>query len=168
MENSPADHPLSPLPPPFARTAGKSALPPPTAPTLMGTPARAKVEPRLPVPDVAGAKYQHAVLAQPPEELTGLRLSAQQRIAAGVTAVLKSMEFNWGEAGVGRGTKALLALNQKDGYDCSSCAWPDPDTHRSIAEFCENGAKATASDADDKAAGPEFFAKRTAWPGCRA
>ena len=113
----------------------------------------------LPVADTLGNKHKHAVLAQPPEELTGLKISSQQRIAAGVTAVLKSMEFNWGEAGVGRGTRALLGLNQKNGFDCSSCAWPDPDEHRSIAEFCENGAKATASDADDKACGPEIFAK---------
>ena len=122
---------------------------------------QAKVEPRIPAPDTLGAKFKYPVLAQPPEALTGLRLEAQQRIAAGVTAVIKSMEFNWGEAGVGRGTRALLGLNQKNGFDCSSCAWPDPDDHRSVAEFCENGAKATASDADDKACGPEFFAKHS-------
>ena len=113
----------------------------------------------MPVPDTLGNKHRYPVLAQPTEELTGLKLSAQQRIAAGVTAVLKSMEFNWGEAGVGRGTRALLGLNQKNGYDCSSCAWPDPDDHRSVAEFCENGAKATASDADERACGPDVFAK---------
>jgi len=112
-------------------------------------------------PDVAGAKYKHAILAQPPEAFTGLKLGDPYKIAAGVTAVIKSMEFSWGEGGVGRGTKALLNLNQKDGFDCSSCAWPDPDHHRSVAEFCENGAKATASDADDQAAGPEFFAKHS-------
>ena len=163
MENSPANQPPEPQgpTPPFRPHGGEVITTPADRNDPDGHAGQTHVEPRLPVPDVAGAKYQHAVLAQPPEELTGLRLSPQQRIAAGVTAVLKSMEFNWGEAGVGRGTKALLALNQKDGYDCSSCAWPDPDTHRSIAEFCENGAKATASDADDKAAGPEFFAQRS-------
>ena len=83
-----------------------------------------------------------------PKQFTGLKLGKPATVAAGVTAVLKSMEFSWGEAGVGRGTHALLKLNQKDGFDCSSCAWPDPDDHRSVAEFCENGAKATASDAD--------------------
>ncbi|GAB2852879.1 FdhF/YdeP family oxidoreductase [Hymenobacter ruber] len=113
----------------------------------------------IPAPDVANAKYEHPILAQPPEALTGLKLEGREKVAAGVTAVIKSMQFSWTEGGVGRGTKALLGLNQKDGFDCSSCAWPDPDEHRSVAEFCENGAKATASDADDKAAGPEFFAK---------
>ena len=71
------------------------------------------------------------------------------------------MQFNWGEAGLTRGTHGLLKMNQKDGFDCSSCAWPDPDDHRSVAEFCENGAKATASDADDRACGPEVFAKHS-------
>ncbi|TPG65610.1 FdhF/YdeP family oxidoreductase [Hymenobacter nivis] len=115
----------------------------------------------IPAPDVAGAKYQFPVLAQPPEELTGLKLEPRMKIAAGVTAVIKSMEFSWTEGGVNRGTRGLLKMNQKDGFDCSSCAWPDPDDHRSFAEFCENGAKATASDADDRSAGPEFFAKHS-------
>ncbi len=112
----------------------------------------------LPVPDNVGAKHRNPVLAQPPEAFTGLTLGEPATVAAGVTAVLKSMEFSWSEAGVGRGTKALLNLNQKDGFDCSSCAWPDPDDHRSFAEFCENGAKATASDADSRRADPDFFA----------
>ena len=124
-------------------------------------PNRTHVHAHIPAPDVTGAKYRHPVLAQPPEALTGLKLEAREKVAAGVTAVIKSMQFSWTEGGVGRGTKALLGLNQKNGFDCSSCAWPDPDEHRSVAEFCENGAKATASDADDKAAGPEFFAKHS-------
>ena len=124
-------------------------------------PNRTHVHAHIPAPNVAGAKYHNPVLAQPPEALTGLILEERAKVAAGVTAVIKSMEFSWGQDGVGRGTKALLKLNQKDGFDCSSCAWPDPDEHRSIAEFCENGAKATASDADDKAAGPAFFAKHS-------
>ncbi|MBC6991297.1 FdhF/YdeP family oxidoreductase [Hymenobacter sp. BT491] len=118
-------------------------------------------ESRIPAPEVAFAKYVHPVLAQPVDKLTGLKLEARAKVAAGITAVVKSMEFSWTEGGLTRGTKGLLNMNQKDGFDCSSCAWPDPDDHRSIAEFCENGAKATASDADDKAAGPEFFARHS-------
>jgi molybdopterin-dependent oxidoreductase alpha subunit len=115
----------------------------------------------FPAPDNVNAKNKNAILAQPPEEFTGLTLGKPATVAAGVTAVLKSMEFSWSEAGVGRGTQALLKLNQKDGFDCSSCAWPDPDGHRSVAEFCENGAKATASDADTRRADPDFFAKHS-------
>ena len=115
----------------------------------------------VPVPDPATAKHRHAVLAQPPDDLTGLRLTGPAKVAAGVQAVLQSMAFSWGEGGLSRGTRSLLSLNQKDGFDCSSCAWPDPDGHRSVAEFCENGAKATASDADEQAAGPELFARHS-------
>ncbi|GAB3570383.1 FdhF/YdeP family oxidoreductase [Spirosoma luteolum] len=115
----------------------------------------------FPAPDNVGAKDRNPVLAQPPEAFTGLKLGKPATVAAGITAVLKSMAFSWGEAGVGRGTHALLTLNQKDGFDCSSCAWPDPDDHRSVAEFCENGAKATASDADTRRADLAFFARHS-------
>ncbi|AUD01951.1 FdhF/YdeP family oxidoreductase [Spirosoma pollinicola] len=115
----------------------------------------------FPAPDNVGAKHKNPVLAQPPDQFTGLTLGKPATVAAGVKAVLKSMEFSWSEAGVSRGTHALLKLNQKDGFDCSSCAWPDPDDHRSVAEFCENGAKATASDADTRRADPAFFAKHS-------
>ncbi|MDO7887313.1 FdhF/YdeP family oxidoreductase [Hymenobacter cheonanensis] len=115
--------------------------------------------PLMPAPDTLASKHRHPILAQPPDRLLDLELKAREHIAAGVTAVLESVEFNWGEAGVVRGTRGLQKLNQFDGYDCSSCAWPDPDAHRSIAEFCESGAKATASDADVRACGPEVFAR---------
>jgi molybdopterin-dependent oxidoreductase alpha subunit len=112
-------------------------------------------------PDTLGAKFAHPILAQPPEQLLGLRLGRPATVAAGITAVLKSGSFSFSEDGPVRGTHALLKLNQKDGFDCSSCAWPDPDDHRSVAEFCENGAKATASDAQSDPIGPEFFAKHS-------
>ena len=110
-------------------------------------------------PDTLGARDKHPILAQPPEEFTGLTLGKPSRAAAGITAVLKSASFAFRHDGALRGTHALLKLNQKDGFDCSSCAWPDPDDHRSVAEFCENGAKATASDAQSDPVGPEFFAR---------
>ncbi len=63
---------------------------------------------------------------------------------------------------IGRGLKGLLAMNQKLGFDCPSCAWPDPDDERSgIAEYCENGAKAFADEATTKSLRPEFFAKHS-------
>ncbi|HKR02650.1 MAG TPA: FdhF/YdeP family oxidoreductase, partial [Pyrinomonadaceae bacterium] len=53
--------------------------------------------------------------------------------------------------------KTLLAVNQKDGFDCPGCAWPEPDGERSHAEFCENGAKAVAEEATLARVTPEFF-----------
>ncbi len=47
------------------------------------------------------------------------------------------MKHVFGEMGIARGLKALADINQKDGYDCPGCAWPDPDDERSaIAEYC--------------------------------
>ena len=59
--------------------------------------------------------------------------------------------------GVGRGTRTLLQLNQKDGVDCPGCAWPEPDGERSHFEFCEEGAKHVADEATTKRVTPEFF-----------
>jgi molybdopterin-dependent oxidoreductase alpha subunit len=68
----------------------------------------------------------------------------------------------FGAMSVGNGLKALLNLNQKGGIDCPSCAWPDPDKHRSpIGEFCENGAKAIAEEATNLKVGPAFFQNYT-------
>jgi len=54
-------------------------------------------------------------------------------------------------------TRALLQMNQPDGFDCPGCAWPDP-RHTSSFEFCENGAKAVTWEATTKRADPAFFA----------
>ncbi|MCW1922217.1 FdhF/YdeP family oxidoreductase [Luteolibacter arcticus] len=84
--------------------------------------------------------------------------SSPKEQAGGLPAVASSLRHVFGKAGVVRGTKALLDLNQAGGFDCPSCAWPDPDRDRSHAEFCENGAKAIASEAMAKTIDREFFA----------
>jgi molybdopterin-dependent oxidoreductase alpha subunit len=91
------------------------------------------------------------------EEFTGLRVGHPKTSAAGVMAVAKSMEHITRESGLVRGNKILLELNQKDGFDCPGCAWPDPDDHRSRFEYCENGAKAVAEETTLKRVTPEFF-----------
>jgi molybdopterin-dependent oxidoreductase alpha subunit len=95
--------------------------------------------------------------AQPPEEFTGLDVRPVSEVAGGLPAIMSSMKHVWGEMGVVRGTRALLVMNQKGGFDCPSCAWPDPDGERSVAEFCENGAKAVAEEATMRRVTPEFF-----------
>lgn len=94
-----------------------------------------------------------------PETLTNLRLATGDDVAAGFTAVASSFRHVLGSTGFWRGNKALLKLNQKDGYDCPSCAWPDPDGHRSpVAEYCESGAKAVADEVVTKhTASPVLF-----------
>lgn len=88
-----------------------------------------------------------------------LKRKAAKTWAAGAPAVISSLKHVLSTAGPVRGTKALLELNQKGGFDCPSCAWPDPDDHRAITEFCENGAKAIASEATNKIVDERFFAK---------
>ena len=79
--------------------------------------------------------------------------------AAGATAVAVSMKRALSQMGVKRTAQTLLKLNQAEGFDCMSCAWPDPEVgHRHVAEFCENGAKAVAEEATRERATPEFFA----------
>jgi len=93
-----------------------------------------------------------------PGKFTGLTLGPLQKAAGGVPAVVSSFKHIIGEAGFFRGLKALNKLNKKSGFDCPSCAWPDPDDERSrIAEYCENGAKAVADEATAKQIGADFF-----------
>src|SRR3954470_12409786 len=59
-----------------------------------------------------------------------------------------------------RGNRALLSMNKPGGFDCPSCAWPDPRKPHTF-EYCENGAKAVAWEATRKRATPEFFAEHS-------
>lgn len=92
-------------------------------------------------------------------DLANLEIEKPKSHAAGPTAVAVSMKRALEEMGPVRTAKTLLSLNQAEGFDCMSCAWPDPDPgHRHTAEFCENGAKAVAEEATKTRATPEFFA----------
>lgn len=60
--------------------------------------------------------------------------------------------------GAVRTARTLARLNQREGFDCPGCAWPETPGHRKHAEFCENGAKAVAEEATTRRVCPEFFA----------
>ena len=80
------------------------------------------------------------------EDATEMVVGEPKTWAAGVPGITHSMGPAFQEMGVGRSVKLLTNMNQKDGFDCMSCAWPDPD-HRKTFEFCENGAKAVTWEA---------------------
>ncbi|GAA3766423.1 FdhF/YdeP family oxidoreductase [Microbacterium kribbense] len=80
------------------------------------------------------------------EAATEMEVGKPKEWAAGVPGVTHSMGPAFKEMGVGRSLSLLTDMNQKDGFDCMSCAWPDPD-HRKTFEFCENGAKAVTWEA---------------------
>jgi molybdopterin-dependent oxidoreductase alpha subunit len=102
--------------------------------------------------------------AENPKKLSKLKRSEPEDIAAGVEAVVQSFKQILKETNIFRGNKALLNLNQKGGFDCPSCAWPDPDDDRSsIAEYCESGAKAVAEEITSKSLKADFFAKNAVY-----
>jgi len=58
------------------------------------------------------------------------------------------------------GARILLKQNKPGGYACVSCSWAKPaDPH--AAEFCEEGAKATAWEITHKKLTPEFLREHT-------
>ena len=81
--------------------------------------------------------------------------------AAGVKAVLVSLQRGLQSMGAVRTAAALARLNQRHGFDCPGCAWPEEHGGRKLAEFCENGAKAVAEEATKRVVTPEFFARHS-------
>ncbi|MEV4739200.1 FdhF/YdeP family oxidoreductase [Streptomyces sp. NPDC049555] len=84
-------------------------------------------------------------------------VTAPQHAAAGLPAIAHTLRVATDQMGLRRTALTLLKVNQKDGFDCPGCAWPEPDK-RHAAEFCENGAKAVAEEATLRRVAPAFFA----------
>ncbi|TLD71366.1 FdhF/YdeP family oxidoreductase [Phragmitibacter flavus] len=95
--------------------------------------------------------------AQPPVEEPGVRQTRRKKTAAGYKAIEDSIRFGVGMAGTKNTLMTFPNLNQVKGFNCQSCAWPNPDDDRSIAEFCENGFKAVSYEADTRRLTPKFF-----------
>jgi formate dehydrogenase major subunit len=85
-------------------------------------------------------------------------VTKNKQYAAGVPAVLVSLQRGMSQMGATRTAATLAKLNQRKGFDCPGCAWPETPGHRKHAEFCENGAKAVAEEATKRTVGPAFFA----------
>ncbi|GHB28091.1 formate dehydrogenase [Streptomyces xanthochromogenes] len=85
------------------------------------------------------------------------QVEAPKHAAAGLPAIGHTLLMAQQQMGVRRTAQTLLKVNQKNGFDCPGCAWPEGDK-RHTAEFCENGAKAVAEEATLRRVTPEFFA----------
>ncbi|MFG3508959.1 FdhF/YdeP family oxidoreductase [Streptomyces sp. NPDC047821] len=85
------------------------------------------------------------------------QVAPPQHAAAGLPAIGHTLKVSHAQMGLRRTARTLLKVNQKDGFDCPGCAWPEGDK-RHVAEFCENGAKAVAEEATLRRVTPEFFA----------
>ncbi|WP_411140802.1 FdhF/YdeP family oxidoreductase [Streptomyces sp. x-80] len=84
-------------------------------------------------------------------------VSEPQHSAVGLPAITHALRISQQQMGVRRTALTLLRVNQKEGFDCPGCAWPEGE-HRHTAEFCENGAKAVAEEATLRRVTPAFFA----------
>src|ERR1700736_2329364 len=100
--------------------------------------------------DIDAGYDEHAVTAAVPKHE-----------AAGVKAVMVSLQRGLESMGAVRTAAALARLNQRHGFDCPGCAWPEEHGGRKLAEFCENGAKAVAEEATKRVVTPWFFARHS-------
>ncbi|GAA4900303.1 FdhF/YdeP family oxidoreductase [Flaviramulus aquimarinus] len=93
-------------------------------------------------------KFENLKTKKPPKNSVGF---------GGIKATLNQVSKYMNPADA---LKLSFKINQKGGFDCPGCAWPDPDDERSsLGEFCENGIKAIAEEAQNKTIGTDFFAK---------
>jgi molybdopterin-dependent oxidoreductase alpha subunit len=92
-----------------------------------------------------------------PTAFSKIRLGHPMQHAAGVLGVKEALRHGFKEMGIVRSMRALSEMNQEDGFDCPSCAWPNPENPSSIAEYCENGAKALADEATTSHIDGTFF-----------
>lgn len=100
--------------------------------------------------------------AQPPEEFTGLRVKKPKEDSAGLPGIMAALTHTTRHMQPGDAVKTMFRMNQKGGFDCPGCAWPDPDDERSsLGEYCENGIKAIAEEATKKRLKPRFFARHS-------
>jgi molybdopterin-dependent oxidoreductase alpha subunit len=97
-----------------------------------------------------------SVTDEPDEKI---KVEKPETYAVGWPGITQTVRYGAEEMGVRRGVRTLLKLNQVKGFDCPSCAWPDPHPKdRKKAEFCENGAKATSWEATTDRVTRELFA----------
>ncbi len=92
-----------------------------------------------------------------PADLKGVKQKHRHMVAAGFKALTEVAEYGFRHSGVVNTVRTGLKLNQLGGFDCQSCAWPNPDEKRSVAEFCENGFKAVTYEVTKKKVTADFF-----------
>ncbi|MEO9483917.1 MAG: FdhF/YdeP family oxidoreductase [Ekhidna sp.] len=90
-----------------------------------------------------------------------LRIEKPPKVSVGPKSVTNASRMIFKAMPPWKALKLLGKLNQKKGIDCPGCAWPDPDKRSKIGEFCENGVKAIAEEAQHKLVGEAFFKQHT-------
>ncbi|RIA09942.1 molybdopterin-dependent oxidoreductase alpha subunit [Flavobacteriaceae bacterium MAR_2010_72] len=96
--------------------------------------------------------------AKTPENFTSLKVSLPPKTSAGFNAIKSSIGQVSKYMKPLDAVKLAFKINQKGGFDCPGCAWPDPDDERSsLGEYCENGIKAIAEEAQKSTIDSDFF-----------
>lgn len=88
---------------------------------------------------------------------TGIKRTDSKNFAAGLPAIKVALRHTFKEMGALEALSTLSHMNQKEGFDCAGCAWPDPEKPSQLGEYCENGAKALAEEATYKKVDADFF-----------
>jgi molybdopterin-dependent oxidoreductase alpha subunit len=100
--------------------------------------------------------------AKTSESFLNLKTSNPPKNSVGFTSILKVIDQVAKYMKPADALKLASKINQKGGFDCPGCAWPDPDDERSsLGEFCENGIKAIAEEAQNKTIGSLFFTQHS-------
>lgn len=96
--------------------------------------------------------------AKTPETFSDLKTEKPPKNSVGFGAIKSSIDHVNKYMKKEDAFKLSLKINQKGGFDCPGCAWPDPDDERSsLGEYCENGMKAIAEEVQNKTIGEAFF-----------
>ncbi|MFK7933399.1 MAG: molybdopterin-dependent oxidoreductase, partial [Saprospiraceae bacterium] len=91
-----------------------------------------------------------------------LKISKIKKNSVGTPAIVSVMKEVKDNMYPNQAVKTMFKINQKGGFDCPGCAWPDPDDDRSqLGEYCENGIKAIAEEATKRRLTRDFFAKHS-------
>ncbi|WP_297794769.1 FdhF/YdeP family oxidoreductase [uncultured Eudoraea sp.] len=101
--------------------------------------------------------FNRNICVRGPDAFNDLKVTDPKPYAAGREGIAAAMKHSFKEMGVVRAMTTLLHMNQKEGFDCPSCAWPDPEKPSKLGEYCENGVKALADEATTSHIGADFF-----------
>lgn len=100
--------------------------------------------------------------AKIPEKFSKIKTKNPPKNSVGFGAIKASISHVSKYLNSADALKISTNINQKGGFDCPGCAWPDPDDERSVlGEYCENGMKAMAEEAQNKTIGANFFANHS-------
>src|SRR5690606_8742539 len=97
-----------------------------------------------------------------PEAFTDLKTKTPPKNSVGLGALQSSISYISKYTNPLDAIKASFKMNQKGGFDCPGCAWPDPDDERSsLGEYCENGIKAMTEEMQKKLINRTFFSRHS-------